>query len=252
MEFIKRNLFFVILCVVFSGIAISLGGYKIYTILTNEEVFQIKHEEPDNDQEPVKNKEAEFKSFNGEYEKNGEISFNWSLEKADNNIDRILLYYVDPITNKETELLDVTDYSSYRINAGIYQILPGENTFKLKAIFTNEKTIETSTTVKLPLVLDVTQNVKDVKPGEATLVLSFKYGKNNKVKEPRILIYTDSILNYKVKKTDTRQNGNYVIVTQEYSFTWDPAQKIDPFTIRWYFSDIEWNKDFTTDFSMSE
>lgn len=253
MEFIKRNLFFVILCVVFLSIALGLGGYKVYAILANQEVFQIEHKDPDTGEEPAEKEVTEFTYFSGEYERNsGEIFFNWTLNKADSTVDSIFLYYVDPMDNKESELLDVSDYSSYRINASIYQILPGSNTFKIKAVLSNGKTLEKTTTVKLPLVLDVTQTIKDVKPGEAKLTLSYKYGKNNEVKEPRILIYSDITMNYKVTKTDTRVNDKYVIVTQEYTFTWDQSQTITPFTIRWYFADIELNKDFTADFSKSE
>ena len=155
MEFIKKNLFFVILCVVFSGISLGLSGYKLYTVLANEEVFHLEPKETDTDEEPITKKETAFTKFSGEYDKNsGEISFDWTLDKADHTVDSILLYYQDPIDNKENELLDVSDYSSYRINAGIYQILPGSNTFKIKANLSDGKTIEKTTTVKLPLVLD--------------------------------------------------------------------------------------------------
>lgn len=253
MEFIKRNLFFVILCVVFLSIALGLSGYKIYTILADQEVFHLEQKEPVTNEEPVEKKETEFTNFSGEYDRNsGEISFNWSLDKADNSLKNIILYYEDPIDNKEIELLDVSDYSSYRINAGIYQILPGANTFKIKANLSDGKTVEKTTTVKLPMVLDVSQTIKDVKPGEAKLTISYKYGKNNEVKEPRIIIYNDMVMNYKVTKTDSRVNDKYVIVTQEYTFTWDEAQPLEPFTIRWYFADIELNRDFTTDFSIKE
>ena len=254
--FIKKNSFFVILCLVFLAIALSLMGYKL-TMMLPEENSSSKPQSSQT-QTPIGDSTPEFTSFIAEYDKNNaEVNLSWKLS-SDTGVKRILLYWVKDVENKvEIELQDVTNYSSYSLMQNTYGFTNGVNTFKIKAILENGKTVEDEAVVELPLVLSVSQDEVMKSNGSAEVTVTYVYGKQRKVEPPKIIVSPPSnevAMSWELVGTKTSESGDFVTAKTTYRFKWDPSAILETFNIRWYFADdnSSYNRDFMTTFQINQ
>lgn len=252
--YIKKNGFFVLLCVIFLGIASSLMGYKLYNEWSIQKPPVQEPQKPATT--PIDDSKAEFTSFSGEYDNTSQqAKLRWNLDSGKHVVSRIRLYLVKQAgaeDEKEEMLVDVTNYSSYDLSQSLYGLMTGTNTFRIKAVLEDGTSVESTTTVELPKILSITQSEEMKSNGEAAVILTYIYGKNNPVGNPELKPFNDVIVSYKEAGTSTKENGDFVSVTIKYIFTWDPMVRMDPFTIRWYFPQIGFNQDFLTTFVLNE
>lgn len=252
--YIKKNGFFVLLCVIFLGIALSLLGYKLYNEWSIQEPVAQQPQKPATT--PVDDSKAEFTSFSGEYDNTTQrAKLRWNLDNGKHTVNRIRLYLVKQAGTKneaEEMLIDVTNYSSYDLSQSLYGLMTGTNTFRIKALLEDGTSVESTTTVELPMILSISQSEEMKSNGEATVILTYVYGKSNPVGNPELKPFNDVVVSYKEALTSAKENGEFVTVTIKYIFTWDPMVRMDPFTIRWYFPQIGFNQDFLTTFVLNE
>lgn len=252
--YIKKNGFFVLLCVTFLLISLSLLGYKLYREWSIQEPAIQQPEKPITT--PVDDSNAEFTSFSGEYDHNSQqAKLRWTLNSGKHSVERIRLYLVKQAgTENEVEemLIDVTNYSSYDLSQSLYGLMTGTNTFRIKALLEDGTTVESTTAVELPKILSISQSEEMKSNGEATVTLTYVYGKQNPVGNPELKPFNDVVVSYKEAGVSTKESNGFVTVTVKYQFTWDPALRMEPFTIRWYFAQIGFNKDFLTNFVLTD
>lgn len=246
--FVKKNSFFVILCIVFLGIALSLTGYKLYTEFQSSQPVSTKPNQDPIDT-PTTKDTPEFTNFTGEYDStNKEVNLSWKLSTT-SGLKRIRLYWIKS-EGVETELLDVTNYASYALSQSAYGLTTGENTFKIKAFYEEDKVVEETLTVDLPMILSISQTENMKSNGEADVTVTYVYGKQHPVNPPKIIVNSNPevAMTWKLVDTKTSESGDFITAKTSYHFTWSATSIIEPFNIRWYFADIQFGQDFTTTF----
>lgn len=237
-SFWKRNGFFIIL---FGSLILISVSLFIYSFLKNYSPQIVQ-----NPNTPVQEeKDVVITQFEGKYNNiTQNINFNWSYNSNQSIIESVKLYLND------TELLDVTSYSSQSLSREMYGIPTGNNTFTLVITKEDGKQVKKKTNVFVNYVTYMHQDIK-TKQNSMEITLTYMYEKANPVHEPKMMILDEelpfSYLQY--NGTTSKENDGVITAKTTYEIFWNQESgDYNTFSVRWYFEDYsENNQDFTID-----
>lgn len=237
-EFLKKNRFFVIIVIIFIALIIGLLTYTFF-------IKGQKNTTPaPNNEEIVTNEEAVISSFKGEFDtKKQQCNFSWTYRLNGQKANTITLW------NKDSQLVDVSNYNSYSLPQSVFGLVSGENTFTLKLLLEDGNTVSSDVVVFIPIINSVKQDIL-TNDNNLSISLSYSYASGNEMEIPDIRTFGDGSAMFSVSYQNTEYEQKDNTTTAKTTFTFNstlPKEEWKNFTLRWVFAQLGLNYDFEVD-----
>lgn len=240
--FLKHNVMFVVILLLIAVITLALVFYQMLNQPAQEDV-PAAEEEQQTPIEPGEETTASITDFQGSMSKDNVITLSWEVDSGDQAIVRAVLYYEDE-HNRDIELADVTNHTSYQLAQDAYQFKSGENRFKIVYTLADQQTIEAKTSVQI-IQLEQVAFQKEVLSNGVRMTLQYTYPSGSDVDVPLASYYdvTDDGFSIHYEKSETREENGKTVAAVTYFMNDEQAAKGEQsFTVAFLFPKL--NKQF--------
>lgn len=233
-EYVRKNAVFVGLLSIFVVFCGFFGGY-VFTQRTNTV------SDPPSPAPVVPVNDPEITTFEGSYGHDAAVHLSWSIDRADQELESVKLYYGDHALGGEMK-----DLTSFTMAQSVYQFPTGDCTFTLKAKLSEAGEISKDVTVFINYVVNIDMQTEQTADG-MLLKLTYSYDKENPVSVPRIKFINSGNHPYELsyQETQREQSGNMEKAVTIFKLGTEQLEAgTYHLTVRWIFDGLNISKDY--------